>query len=113
MKVIISEQHLNRFPVLSKYAAEKVAKLSKFNPRILSVTIHLIAQVGHRGQEQDYTCQLVFDMPGNNLTIADTERAMDKAIDKVIERAKRQLVRSKEKTISRKHKEGEKFRNLP
>ena len=106
MKILISKQHLKKFPKLSQYADEKVSKLEKFNSQVLTITVRLIEEKAHRGAEQDYSCELIFDMAGPNLILKDTERSLDKAIDKVVERAKKVLVKEKEKKLSAKHKEG-------
>ncbi len=111
MKVIISKQHSPLSQQIEDYATLKISKLSKYNPRILEITAHLITEVAHRGADDDYHCELEIKIPGNDLTIRDSERSMDKAIDKCVERAKRLIVKTKEKTISKKHKEGERARN--
>jgi ribosomal subunit interface protein len=83
-----------------------VEKLSRFDSKIISITIHLISEKAHRGQEHDYSCELEIDLPGKNLSIIDTERELEKAVDKVVERAKRLIIKSKEKRVSKKHREG-------
>ncbi len=106
MKIIISSQHLQNPQKLELYAKEKVEKLAKYFPKILEIDVKLIAKVAHRGQEQDYTCEIIIKVPGHNLEIVDSERSIDKAIDKAVERAKRLLVKTKEKKISRWHRLG-------
>lgn len=106
MKIVVSHLHLKDFTQPELYAREKVAKLAKYFPKILEIDVRLIANLAHRGREQDYTCEIIIKIPGRNLEIVDTERSMDKAIDKALERAKRLLVKAKEKKISLKHKEG-------
>lgn len=106
MKIVVSHLHLKDFTQPELYAKEKVEKLAKYFPKILEIDVRLIAEVAHRGQETDYTCEIIIKVPDHNLEIVDTERAMDKAIDKALERAKRLLVKTKEKSISKKHREG-------
>lgn len=106
MKIIISGLHLKEFPKIEEYAKKKLAKLAKYNTKIEQIHARLISKKSHRGQEQDYYCEIEVVIPNHNLEIVDTERAIDKAIDKAIERMKRLLVKTKEKDISKKHKEG-------
>ncbi|MEX2028092.1 MAG: ribosome-associated translation inhibitor RaiA [Candidatus Curtissbacteria bacterium] len=113
MKIIVSGLHLKKFPELEEYAQKRVAKLSKYHPKIEMINVRLISKKSHRGQENDYYCEIEVDIPKNNLVIVDTEREMDKAIDRAVERMKRQIVKIKNKEISKKHKEGllTKYRN--
>lgn len=106
MKTIISLVHLEKDPKLELYAQNKVEKLEKFHPKIEEINVRLIAEKSHRGQENDYYCEITVAIPKHVLEIVDHERAMDKAIDKAIERMKRLLVKAKEKEISKKHRGG-------
>lgn len=106
MQIIVTGLHLEKFPEMEAYATKKVAKLAKYHPGILKAEVHLIAEQSHRGQEKDYYCEITIDLSGRNLEIVDSERSMDKAIDKAVERIKRLLVKTKEKKISKWHKLG-------
>ena len=106
MKIVISGLHLKKEPQLEEYARKKVQKLSKYHPQILQIDVRLIAQKSHRGQENDYYCEITAKVPGKTLEIVDSERAMAKAIDKAVERTKRTLVKYREKKISKDHKKG-------
>ena len=106
MKIILSSRHLANAQKLEDYAEEKVRKLAKFSSNIESINVRLIAQKSHRGQEQDYYCEITIHIPGHILEIVDVERAMDKAIDKAVDRMKRSLVKNKEKHLSRDHRRG-------
>jgi len=106
MKIIISGLHLAKEPHLEEYARKKVAKLSKYHPKILQIDVRLISKKAHRGQEQDAYCEITAHVPGKNLEIIDSERAMDKAIDKAVERVKRLLIKHKEKLVDKKRKKG-------
>lgn len=106
MKIVVSHLHLKDFTQPELYAREKIEKLAKYFPKILEIDVRLIAKIAHRGQEQDYTCEIIIKVPGRNLEIVDTERSIDKAIDKALERAKRLLVKTKEKKISKWHRLG-------
>lgn len=106
MKIIVSGLHLQKESHLEEYARKKASKLAKFHPKILKIDVRLIVKSAHRGREQDYICEITAYVPGKNLEIVDSERTMDKAIDKAIERAKRVLVKHKEKLVDKKRKKG-------
>ncbi|OGD83239.1 ribosomal subunit interface protein [Candidatus Curtissbacteria bacterium RBG_13_40_7] len=106
MNISISELHIETNPELRAYAEKKSRKLTKYHPRIEDLKIRLISQKSHRGQEQDYYCELTIHVPGRILEIIDIQRDMEKAIDNAVERMKRILVKSREKEISKLHKRG-------
>lgn len=105
VQIKIAEIHF-KDPKVEEYALKKVEKLAKFHKGIQKITIRLTLEKAHRGQNHTSFCELEFDIAGKNFVIRDNEREIDKAIDKAVERAKRVLVKHKEKTISRKHKKG-------
>lgn len=106
MQIIVTGQHLKKFPELENYATKKAQKLTHYFPKILKIQVRLISEESHRGQEDDYYCEIEVDIPGRNLLLKDAERSMDKAIDKAVERMQRLLVKTKEKKITAKHREG-------
>lgn len=106
MLITISGLHLKSNPKIKEYAQTKIEKLGKYHPKIEKIAVRLILEVAHRGQDQDYICEIDVAIPGHNLEIKDSERSMDKAIDKASERMKNVLVRHKEKHLSREHKRG-------
>lgn len=110
MNLVISGIHLKNFPELEQYANEKAQKLTKYHSQIEEILVRLIWEKSHRGQDEDYYCEITIHIPGRILEIVDTERDMEKAIDKAVERMKRLIVKTKEKTISKKHKEGKRLR---
>ena len=106
MNIVISGLHLKKEPQLEEYARKKAQKLAKYHAKILQIDVRLIAKKSHRGQENDYYCEITAKVPGKTLEIVDNERAMDKAIDKAVERMKRTLIKYREKKISRLRKKG-------
>ena len=104
MKLIVSGIHIKNDPDIEAYAKQKAQKLSKFYPNIEEIAVRLISENSHRGQESDFYCEITVHIPGRVLEIVDTEREMDKAIDKAVERMKRLIVKDKEKKISKNHK---------
>lgn len=105
MNIIVTSVHF-KDPKLEAYAYKKIQKLAKYHHNIESINARLISKKAHRGQEQDYYCEITIYVPKHVIEIVDSQRAMDKAIDKAVERTKRALVKHKEKLISKKHKKG-------
>jgi len=106
MNITLSGLHLESSPKLKKYAYKKTNKLLKYNPKIQNITVRLFSQESHRGKEKDYSCELTVHIPEKILELVDTQRDLEKAIDKACERMKKILVRTKEKNISKEHKRG-------
>lgn len=105
MNITITSVHF-KVPKIKEYAIKKVQKLAKYHFGIESINVRLISKKSHRGQEQDFWCEITVHVPRQVIEIIDSERAMDKAIDKAVERTKRALIKHKEKLISKKHKKG-------
>ena len=102
--IIISGKHVKEFPEIEDYAEKKLEKLLKFHPKIEKITANLISEDSHRDKNKDYYCDLLIDLPGNNLELSEVDNSMDKAIDKAVERMKVILVKDKEKNLSEKHR---------
>jgi len=106
MNISVTGLHIETDPKLKAYADKKIKKLLRYHSKITDLKVRLISEKSHRGQEQDYYCEITIHVPGRILEIVDSERAMDKAIDKAVERMKRTLIKHKEKEISKQHREG-------
>lgn len=106
MNTIVSSIHLEDSQKWETYAYKKVGKLGKFAQNIEEINVRLIGKKAHRGQDNDYYCEITIHIPKKVLEIVDSERSIDKAIDKAVERMKRKLVKYREKKISRWHKVG-------
>lgn len=111
MDIIISGIHLKHHPEMELYAKKRVEKLAKINARIEKIWVRLIEEKSHRGQENDYYCEITVQTPGSVLEIVDSEREIDKAIDRATERMKRLMVKTKEKKISKLHSQGVRSRS--
>lgn len=112
MKIKIAFIHLKKNPKIKKYTFEKIEKLEKYYHKIEKIDVRLISEKAHRGQDNDYICELRIKIPGKVLEIIDTERAIDKAVDKAVERAKVTLTRAKEKELSKFHKASIKMKGV-
>lgn len=106
VRIIVSGLHLKKFPELEEYAIKKIQKLEHYLPKIVKVDVRLIWEKAHRNEFHSAACEIIADIPGRNLKILEQDKAMDKAIDKAVERMHRLMVKTKEKKISLKHREG-------
>jgi len=104
MNIIVSGSHLNDFPEMEAYAKEKVSRLAKYHTRIEKISVRLIGEKAHRNESHGFTCELIVAIPGRDLEVIEKDRNMDKAIDVALDRMKRLLVKSKEKSLSKKHR---------
>jgi ribosomal subunit interface protein len=111
MIIKVSGLHLKKMPDTKDYALKRADKLLKFHPQIEKIHIRLISEKSHRGQDNDFYCEITVATPRHTLEIVDVERDFDKAIDKAVERMKRTLTKHKEKRLTRKHQEGVKTKN--
>ena len=106
MDISITGLHIQTDPKLKEYANQKAKKLIKYDARITDLKVRLFAEKAHRSEDHDYYFQITIHVPGKILEIVDKERDVTKAIDKAVDRMKKALVRHREKTISKRHKEG-------
>jgi len=106
MNIKVSGLHIKKSPKTKDYAHKKARKLLKFHPAIEKIHIRLISEKSHRGQEDDFYCEITIATPRHILEIRDVERNFEKAIDKAVERMGRTLTKHKEKPLTRKHQEG-------
>src|SRR3990170_7139811 len=106
MDISITGLHIETDPKLKEYASTKAKKLLKYETRITDLKVRLFGEKAHRSEDHDYYCEIIAHVPGKVLEIADKERDVTKAIDKAVDRMKKALVRHREKTISKRHKEG-------
>lgn len=104
VKINIATIHLKEFPKAKEYAQEKIKNLDKYHLHLEGLDVRLIGKKSHRGQEQDYYCELTIHVPNHKIEIVDVQRDIEKAVDRAIARAKKALVRYKEKELSKKHK---------
>lgn len=105
MQLSITAIHLENPQKAKTYAKEKISKLNRYHPKIEKIEVRLIFK-RHKQKKKEYDCEIKIAVPGHNLEITDSEQSIEAAIDKAEERAKRLLIKNKEKHISRDHKRG-------
>lgn len=105
MILTITAIHLANPQKAKAYAEEKISKLTKYHPKVEKIEVRLINK-RHKQKKNEYDCEIKIVVPGHDLEITDSELSIEAAIDKAEERAKRLLVKNKEKHLSRDHKRG-------
>lgn len=106
MNISLSGLHLETDPKIKAYADKKVKKLLNYHSGITDIKVRLISQKAHRNDQHEFFCEITVHVPGKILEIVDREKDHAKAVDKAVERMKKSIIRYKEKTISRQHREG-------
>jgi len=106
VSITITTIHLENPKKAKDYAQEKISKLSRYNSKIEKIEVRLIGEKSHRDKNTDFTCEVKIALPGHDLEIKDTEQTILAAIDKAEDRAKRLLVKNKEKHLARNHQRG-------
>ncbi len=106
VKLTITAIHIKTPQKAKDYAKIKVDKLAKYDSKIESIEVRLIEAQSHRNKDTDYKCEIKISLPGHDLEIKDIARSIEAAIDNAEEKAKRLLIKNKEKHISKEHKKG-------
>lgn len=106
MQLKVTAKHISDTNRATDYAKEKISKLTKYHSKIEKIEVWLIGEKSHRTKETDFECEIKIVIPGKDLEIKDSGQTIFSAIDKVEDRAKRLLVKHKEKHVSREHKQG-------
>lgn len=106
VNITITAIHLTNPQKAKDYAQEKISKLTRYHSKIEKIEVRLIEEKSHRDKNTDFTCEIKIIIPGHDLEIRDTEQTILAAIDKAEDRAKRLLVKNKEKHKTKDHKKG-------
>lgn len=106
VSITITAIHLPNPKKAKDYAQEKISKLNRYHSKIEKIEVRLIGEKSHRDKNTDFTCEIKIIVPGHDLEIKDTEQSILAAIDKAEDRAKRLLVKNKEKHLAKAHKKG-------
>ncbi len=83
-----------------KYAEEKVAKFSRYEPRIVGVDLGL-EEDHNKTEDKAARAKALIKIPGKDIEAIGEGKTIFAAIDAMEEKAKRQLVEHKEKFAKR------------
>ncbi|MGK0390544.1 MAG: putative sigma-54 modulation protein [Maribacter sp.] len=77
----------------------KLSKLEQFYDRIISAEVML--KLENSGQVRDKIAEVRINIPGTVLITKETEKTFEAAIDSSVDSLKRQLIKHKEKTATK------------
>jgi putative sigma-54 modulation protein len=98
MQVLISGRHMRVSAAVKDYCQEKAEKLTRFYDRVQSIEVILDGQSGVHSAEM-----IVHADRTDPFVAAEQRDDLYAAIDVVVDKVERQLVRHKEKLRNRKH----------
>lgn len=94
MKIHVETPGFSADQKLLQYIDKKVSKLDQYYDRILDA--ELILKLENSGQIKDKVVETKLRVPGDTLFIKDVEKTFEAAVDKSVDRIKRQLIKFKE-----------------
>lgn len=100
MEIAIHSIHFEASQKLEGFIQKKVNRLAKFNDSIVSADVILKVVKPETAANKDASIKIL--APGNEFFAQEIADTFEKAIDKCVEKLERQVVKSKEKKISKK-----------
>lgn len=97
MNIVVKGKNLKENAALEEFSLKKAEKFYHFYPEIVNVEIELRSEIGRKGKEADFICDINVKVPGHTFKMSDQERDMYKAIDKAVKRMSEVLRREKSK----------------
>jgi len=98
MKMIIQSPQFTADKKLRDFVTRKMKKLGQFYDRI--VELKVVLKLENSGQVKDKIVDLSMLVPGDLIHAKGTNKTFEAAVDEVIDVAKRQLIRHKERVKS-------------
>lgn len=92
MQINISGQHVEITEALKQYVSEKLERLKNHFNNIIST--HVVLTVENKIQQK---AEAQINLPGNQIYAEVTEQDMYAAIDKLVDKLDRQIIKYKEK----------------
>ncbi len=99
MKIKTQAVHFTADQKLIDFIDKKMTKLEQFYDRIQSG--EAVLKLENSGQVKDKVAELRLNVPGTTLIAKDTQKTFEAAVDFASESLRRQLMRYKDKTQSR------------
>ncbi|MBU1203141.1 ribosome-associated translation inhibitor RaiA [Patescibacteria group bacterium] len=112
MKIQIHNQNFDLTQAFQQYLEEKISALEKYQENIISFQVYLGRDTHHKKGEV-YSVEVIASMPGQkNIIVKETDSDARRAVDIVQDKMARQIVKSKEKKVSRLRKTTRYFKSL-
>jgi putative sigma-54 modulation protein len=100
MEIAIHSIHFEASAKLESFIQKKVNRLAKFNDSIVSTDVILKVVKPETAENKDASIKIL--APGHEFFAQEIADTFEEAIDKCVEKLERQVVKSKEKKISKK-----------
>jgi putative sigma-54 modulation protein len=91
MNLIVHGNHINVTPALRDYVAGKLARVERHFDQVIDATVHLTVQKVHQRAE------ITLRMRGNQVHVEAVEEDMYAAIDALVDKLDRQVLRHKDR----------------
>ncbi len=100
MKVHTETIHFSADMKLIAFIEKKLQKLEQIFDRILDASV--VLKLENTGQVRDKIAEVKINIPGSVIFIKETSKSFEAAIDMAVEALKRQLIRYKQRSDSKK-----------
>lgn len=97
MNLQITGRHLEITPAIHEYVINKLGRLDKFFDYVVE------GQVVLSVERHIHTAEITLRLPGKDLHCSDSEESLYAAIDLLVDKLERQIVKYKSKGLSREH----------
>jgi len=97
MKVFVQSVNFNADQELIKFVEEKVKSLERFHDRIINAEVFL--KVQKTSEKENKILEAKINIPGNEVVVRKQAKFFEEAMNLAFETLKRQLRRSKEKSL--------------
>lgn len=112
MKLQIHNQNFDLTDPFKEYLDDKFSTLEKYQEDIISFQVYLSRHTHHKKGEV-YTIEAIASMPGQkNIVVKETDSDARRAVDILQDKIARQIVKTKEKKVSRLRKTTRYFKSL-
>lgn len=98
MNIKIESIHFDADQKLLDFINKKFGKLEQYYDRIMNIDVTL--KLENSGQVRDKVVEVKVDVPGELIVCKGINRSFEAAVDEVVDVAKRQLIRHKQKARS-------------
>lgn len=95
MKIDFQTVHFTADSKLIDFIKGKLAKLDKFNSRIIDISV--VMKLENAGQVKDKIVEILLNVPGNSLVSKSSSKSFEQSADEAIDQVARQLKKWKAK----------------
>lgn len=96
MQITFQTVHFTADQKLKDYIEDKLQKVVKFYPKILTSTVFL--KLENSGQVKDKVVEIKMNVPGSTLVATNSDKTFEASFDDAVEILKRQLKKLNEKS---------------